>query len=196
MRPTIPLLLVVGILLGPVYYAYCLLFSGTTTQTIEMTARASRWVTGDGIILRFASGQAYKPVALKLSPDMNRIVLRLRFTFADGSSARFPLELQYQATLVQLDHTVLERPMLLRVSRTGTQTQDIGPLEIPYPAEYLFLLEEAAEPEFVPTLSLELIEHIETPIRSVVWTGLGLLMIAAFIALRDAVRAVQSRRSH
>ena len=195
MRPAVLLLLVVGILLGPVYYAYCLLFSGKTTQTIEMTERASRWVTADGIILRFGNGQAYKPVALALSPDMNRVALRLSFTFADGSTARSPPELQYQATLLQLDHTVLERPMLLRVARAGTQTQDIGPLEIPYPAEYLFLLEEAGEPELVPTLSLELIEHIVTPVRSIVWTGLGLLMIAAFIALRDAVRAVRSRRS-
>lgn len=195
MRPAIPLLLVVGILLGPVYYAYCLLFSGETTQTIEMTERASRWVTGDGTILRFANGQAYKPLALALSPDMNRVVLRLNFTFPQSSSARSAIEIQYQATLVQLDHTVLERPMLLRVARAGTQTRDIGPLEIPYPAEYLFLLEEAGEPELVPALSLELIEHIETPIRSIVWTGLALLMIAAFIALRDAVRAVRSRRS-
>jgi hypothetical protein len=195
MRPAIPLLLVVGILLGPVYYAYCLLFSGETTQTIEMTERASRWVTGDGTILRFANGQAYKPLALALSPDMNRVVLRLNFTFPQSSSARSAIEIRYQATLVQLDHTVLERPMLLRVARAGTQTRDIGPLEIPYPAEYLFLLEEAGEPELVPALSLELIQHIDTPIRSIVWTGLGLLMIAAFIALRDTVRAVRSRRS-
>jgi hypothetical protein len=195
MRPAIPLLLVIGILLGPVYYAYCLLFSGNTAQAIEMTERASRWVTADGSILRFANGQAYKPVALALTPDMSRVVLRLSFTFADDSATNFPLELQYQATLVQLDHTVLERPMLLRVARAGTQTQDIGPLAILYPAEYLFLLEEAGEPELVPTLSLELIEHIETPVRSIVWTGLGLLMIAASIAIRDAVRALRSRRS-
>jgi hypothetical protein len=195
MRPTIPLLLVIGILLGPVYYAYCLLFSGNTTQTIEMTERASRWVTADGTILRFANGQAYEPVALALSPEMNRIALRLNFTFADRGTEKSPLELRYQATLVQLDHTVLERPMLLHIAQAGTQTQDIGPLEIPYPAEYLFLLEEAGEPELVPVLSLELIENIETPVRSIIWTGLGLMMIAALVALRDAVRAVRSGRS-
>ena len=196
MRPTIPILLVVGILLGPVYYAYCLLFSGQAIQTINMTERASRWVTPDGIILRFANGLAYKPVALVLRPDMNRVALRLRFTFADGSSTRSPVELRYQATLVQLDHTILERPMLLRVTRAGTQTMDIGPLEILYPAEYLFLLEEAGEAELVPALSLELIEKIETPVRSIVWFGLALLIIALIIAIRDAVLAVRSGRLH
>lgn len=195
MRPAIPFLLVLGILLGPVYYAYCLLFSGETTQTIDMTERASRWVTPDGSILRFSKGLAYKPVVLALNPDMNRIALRLNFTFADGNNALTPVELQYQATLVQLDHTVLERPMLLRVTRAGTQTTDIGPLEIPYPAEYLFLLEQAGEPKLVPTLSLELVEKIETPVRPIVWSGLALLIIAAIIAIRDAVRAVRSGHS-
>jgi hypothetical protein len=194
MRPGIALLLVLGLLLGPVYYGYCLLFSGQATQNIDMTERASRWVTADGIILRFASGQAYKPVALELRPDMNRVALRLNFTFDGGIEIRDPVELRYQATLLQLDHTVLERPMLLRVTRGGTQTLDIGPLEIPYPAEYLFLLEEAGKPELVPSLSLELIERVETPIKSVVWAGLALLIIAAIIAVRDAMRAVRFGR--
>lgn len=194
MRPAIPILLVVGILLGPVYYAYCLLFSGQVTQTIEMTERASRWVTADGSILRFANGLAYKPVTLTLRPDMNRVALRLSFAFADGSTKRSPVELQYQATLVQLDHTVLERPLLLRVTRAGTQSTDIGPLDIPYPAEYLFLLGETGKPDLVPVLSLEVIEKIETPVRSYVWTGLALLIIAAIIAIHDAVQAMRLRR--
>jgi hypothetical protein len=195
MRPAIPILLVAGILLGPVYYAYCLLFSGKTIQSIDMTERASRWITSDGSILRFSNGLAYKPVALALSPDMNRVALRLNFTFADGNNERTPVELRYQATLVQLDHTVLERPMLLRVTRGGTRTMDIGPLEIPYPAEYLFLLEEAGARNVVPALSLEVVEKVETPERPIVWGGLVLLIIAAIIALRDAVLAVRSGRS-
>ena len=194
MRPAVPLLLVLGILLGPVYYAYCLLISGQTTQTIEMSERASRWVTEDGTILRFANGLAYKPVALALSPDMNRIALRLNFTFTDGNTAQIPTDLRYQATLVQLDHTVLERPMQLHATHAGTQKVDIGPLEIPYPAEYLFLLEEIGEPKLIPAVSLEVVKKIETPVRSIVWGGLALLIIAAIIAIRDTVRAIRSRR--
>ncbi len=196
MRPAILFLLIVGILLGPVYYAYCLLFSGKSVQTVDMTERASRWVTPDGSILRFANGMAYRPVALALRPDMNRIAFRLNFTFADPGSARSVPELRYQATLVQLDHTVLERPVLLSVKRAGTQTVDIGPLEIPYPAEYLFLLEEAGEPDLAPAVSLELIEKIETPIRSIVWAGLVLLVVAAILTLRDAYRGVWRSRSN
>ena len=196
MRPAIPFLLILGFLLGPVYYGYCLLFSGRASQTIDLTERASRWVTADGIILRFANGQAYKPVALALNPDMNRLVLRLTFAFPGDSSARSATELHYQATLLQLDHAVLERPISMRVTPPGTQTMDIGPLEIPYPAEYLFLLEEAGSPEVVPAISLELIERIETPVREVVWAGLALLVIAAVIALRDAILVVRSSRRH
>lgn len=198
MRPAIPFLLVVGILLGPVYYAYCLLFSGKSVQTVNMTERASRWVTPDGSILRFANGMAYRPIALTLRPDMNRIAFRVKFTFAEPRSARTAPELQlrYQATLVQLDHTVLERPMILSVKRAGTQTIDVGPLEISYPAEYLFLLEEAGDPDLAPVVSLELIEKIETPVMSIVWTGLVLLVIAAILTIRDAYQGVRRSRSH
>lgn len=195
MRPAIPVLIVVGILLGPVYYAYCLLFSGNVVQTISMTERASRWVTDDGSILRFPNGLAYKPVPVTLRPDMNRVSLRLNFSFADGNNARTPVELRFQATLMQLDHTVLERPMLLRVTRAGTQTMDVGPLEIPYPAEYLFLLEEVGTSNLVASVTLEVIEKIETPVRPIVWGGLAMLFIAAMIAIRDAVHAVRSSRA-
>ncbi len=161
-----------------------------------MTERASRWVTTDGTILRFASGQAYKPVALSLSPDMNRVVFRLHFNFPESSSVRDAVELHFQATLIQLDHTVLERPIQLRVTKAGTQKMDIGPLEIPYPAEYLFLLEESGNPELIPILKLELIEKVETPVRAVVWAGMALLIIAVLIVLRDAMQAMRSGRSH
>lgn len=195
MRPAIAFLLVLGLLLGPGYYGYCLLLSGESTKTIDMTERASRWVTADGTILRFANGQAYKPVALSLSPDMNRVMFRLHFNFPESSTVHDAIELQYQATLIQLDHTVLERPMQLRVTKAGAQKMDIGPLEIPYPAEYLFLLEEAGNPELVPIVKLELIEKVETPVRAVIWAGLALLIIAALIALRDSVQALRAGRS-
>jgi hypothetical protein len=181
--------------MGPAYYGYTLLFTGRTVQIFDMNERASRWVTADGTILRFANGLAYKPVSLVLRPDMNRIVLRLKFTIPESSSLESAVEIQYQATLVQLDHTVLERPMSLLVARAGTKTIDIGPLEIPYPAEYLFVLEESGNPEIIPTLSLELIERIETPVRPIVWAGLVLLIVAAIISLRDAVRAMRSGQS-
>ena len=195
MRPSIALLLVLGILLGPGYYAYCLLFSGRPTQTIEMTERASRWVTRDGSILRFPNGLAYKPVPLDLTPGMNRVSLRLNFTFAEPVQKQTPTKLKYQASLAQLDHTILEHPITIAVARAGTQSVDVGPMEIPYPAEYLFVLEQVGDAGAVPTLSLEVIENIEQPARPIIWTGMALLVIALIVALREAITAATKRRA-
>lgn len=191
MRPGIAFLLVIGILLGPAYYGYCVFLSGKSGQTIDMNERANRWVTDDGSILRFGNGLAYRPVPLALSPEMNRVILRLRFRFdtdADTSAAEY----RYQASLAQLDHTVVERPFTVRAKRGGTPTFDIGPLEITYPAEYAFILEEVGTVKDVPRLSLEIVEKVDTPLRPVIWAGMALLMIALVLTLRDVVRGVQS----
>lgn len=194
MRPAIALLLMVGLLVGPGYYAYCLFLSGRTSQTIEMTERASRWVTPDGSILRFADGVAYKPIVLTLTPEMNQVTLRLRFSFGDDANTKAGTELQYQASLAQLDHTILERPIVVGTSRSGTQTVDIGPLEIPYPADYLFVLEEIGNAHTVASLSLDVVANVEAANRTIVWTGLVLLIVAALVTVRDLVMAARGRR--
>lgn len=194
MRPAIALLLMVGLLIGPGYYAYCLFLSGRTSQTIEMTERASRWVTPDGSILRFADGVAYKPVVLALTPEMNRVALRLRFSFGDDANTRAGTELQYQASLAQFDHTILERPIIVDARRSGTQTVDVGPMEIPYPADYLFVLEEIGDMSTVPSISLDVVGNVEVPNRTIMWTGLVLLIVAALVTVRDLVMAARDRR--
>jgi hypothetical protein len=192
-RPAIPLLVTLGILLGPVYYAYCLFLTGETAQTVEMSERAVRWTTADGTILRFSNGLAYKPVPLELTPEMNRVTFRLRFTFDEIVDTRQRGELRYQVSLAELDHTVVERPLRVEASASKTQTVDVGPLQILYPAEYLFLLVEVGGLDHVPQIELVVLEQVETPARSIIWTGMALLIAALVVTLRDAVRAAMKR---
>ena len=188
MRPTVVLLLVLGVFLGPAYYAYCLLISGEKTRTIAMTERAPRWTTADGSILRFSNGLAYKPVTLLLTPEMNSVMFRLEFNF-DGNAATPPKgTLTYEASLAESDQTVLERPIQLEATASGTQTVDIGPLEIPYAADYMFLLVEVGDVATPEKVSLEVIEKMQTPVMSIVWTGMGLLIAALIFSLRDVIR--------
>lgn len=193
MRPAIPLLLVLGILLGPVYYAYCLFLTGDTTQTVKMTERAARWTTADGSILRFSNGLAYQPVPLALTPEMNRVTLRLNFRFDRQTESQHGQELKYQASLVEFDHTVVERPLRVDVDASRTQTVEVGPLQILYPAEYLFLLVEVGDFDTIPQVELVVLENVETPARSIIWTGMGLLIVALIFSLRDAMRAAAKR---
>ena len=193
MRPAIPLLLVLGILLGPVYYAYCLFLTGESAQTVKMTERAARWTTADGSILRFSNGLAYKPVVLALTPKMNRVTLRLSFAFNEMTQPQQGKELAYQASLVELDHTVVERPLRVEVDASRIQTVDVGPLQILYPADYLFLLVEAGDFNTVPQVELVVLKNIQTPARSIIWTGMALLIVALIVSLRDTVRAATKR---
>lgn len=193
MRPAIPLLLVLGILLGPVYYAYCFFLTGESAQTVKMTERAARWTTADGSILRFSNGLAYKPVALALTPEMNRVTLRLNFAFDEMTQPQQGKELAYQASLVELDHTVVERPLRVEVDASRIQTVDVGPLQILYPADYLFLLVEAGDFDTVPQVELVVLKNIQTPARSIIWTGMALLIVALIVSLRDTVRAATKR---
>lgn len=183
MKPRVVLLMVLGIVLGPVYYAYCVYFSGRTGETLPMSERAQRWVNPDGAILRFRGGLGYKPVPLGLTPEMNLVALRLRFEPADSARGEAPLELHYQATLFEREHTVLERPIRVKLAPGDSRSVDIGPLEIPYAGDYLFVLEEAGRIEAPPRISLSITERVESPNMIVVWTGLSLLIVAFALQL-------------
>lgn len=189
MRPAIALLLVLGIVLGPSYYAYCILYSGHIAQTVEMTERAARWTTADGSILRFSNGLAYKPVALLLTPDMNGVLFRLDFTFGAGVENQSTGVVKYQVSLAESGQTRLERPIQIEPASTGTHSVDVGPLQIPYAADYLFLLAELGDVAMVPKVSLKVLEEVQTPVMSIVWTGMGLLIAALIFSLRDVIRA-------
>jgi hypothetical protein len=183
MKPPVLLLLVLGILLGPVYYGYCLHLSGKATQTQLLTERAERWITPDGAIMRFRGGLGYKPIALKLHPDMNQVTLRLRFSLPQTQRTDDTAKLQYQASLYEQDHTVLERPIALELSAGKQEDYEIGPFEVPYPASYLLVLEEVGKPIVVPAISLTILEKVEKPNMPVVWTGLVSLVLAFVLQL-------------
>lgn len=194
-RPAILILMLLGILLGPAYYAYCVLFSGQVAQTIGFSERASRWTTADGSILRFTNGLAYKPVSLFLSPGMNAVVLRMHFDFDEYAIQESAGELKYQMYLSESDHTILERVASIAPARAGTQTVDFGPLEIPYAGDYEFVLSEVGERANAPGLTMDVIEKARVPIMNVVWVGMGMMIVALIISVRDLIRAAIRRNA-
>lgn len=192
MRPSIPLLLVLGLLLGPAYYAYCIYLSGETVQSVPMTERGDRWVLPDGGILRYHNSLGYKPVTLELNPEMNLVSLRLLVEFPEQATDK-PKSIQYQATLQQPDHAALEHT--LRVAgKSGTERADFGTVEILYAGQYVFLLEEIGSPGNTPGLTLEVREKIDRPNRYVIWTGMALLLAALALQVHWLWRASKGMR--
>ena len=185
------LLVVLGMLVGPGYFAFCEYLSGRPGKTYAMTERADRWTLADGSILRVRGGMAYKPLPLELTPDENGY--RLRFTFnvtqADASKASN----RYEATLMQGDTSVMRRD--LQVDGRGRVAVALDPLKILFPGAYTLILEEVGAPALkVDGVGLQVDTGVEAPKMWLAWSGLALLAAGVILLLRDAFMHGRQRR--
>ncbi len=191
MKPQALLSLVLGLLIGPGYFAFCEHVSGRPGQTYALTERGDRWTMPDGSILRLRGGMAYKPVPLELTPESN--AYRLRFSFnvtqADASEATN----EYQVRLLQGDTGIAERS--IKVKGRGKVDVALDPLQIFYPGGYVLVLEEVGAPPLaVSGVSLQVDTGVEKPKMWVAWSGLALLVLGVGILLYDAIKQARKRR--
>ena len=191
MKPQVLLLIVLGLLIGPGYYAFCEHVSGRSGQSFALTERGNRWTLPDGSVLRLRGGQAYKPLPLELTPEQNNY--RLRFTFnvtqPDSSGATN----EYQVSLMQGDSGVAERS--IKVKGRGKVSVALEPLQIYYPGSYLLVLEEVGTPPLaVSGVGLQVDTGVEKPKMWVAWSGLVLLVFGIGMVLRDVVAQAHKRR--
>lgn len=191
MKPQALLLIVLGLLIGPGYYALCEHVSGRPGKNYALTERGNRWTLPDGSILRLRGGMAYKPVPLELAPESNSY--RLRFSFNVTQADATDASNDYQVSLLQGDTGVAERS--LRVRGGGNVAVALNPLQILYPGSYLLVLEEVGTPPLtVSGVSLQVETGVEKPKMWIAWSGLVLLVFGVGILVRDAI--VQSRKRH
>lgn len=187
MKNAAPLLIVIGLLVGPAYYYFCEILSGQAAETHVLTERANRWELPDGAILRVRSGLAFKPVVLDLNPELN--LYRLRFNFdvirRDAIAAGIPNS--YQVSLLQGDTTVLERSFEIKDS--GKISRTLESFEVLYPGSYVLLLEEAGTPALgIAGVKFELFNRVEKPKMWLVWSGLVMLGFGTMLVLREVLQ--------
>jgi hypothetical protein len=190
-KPQALLLLVLGLLIGPGYFAFCEHVSGRPGQTYALTERGNRWMMPDGSILRLRGGMAYKPLPLELTPDSNGYRLRFSFnvTQADASDAVN----EYQVSLLQGDTGIAERS--IKVKGRGKVDVALDPLQIFYPGGYTLVLEEVGTPPLaVSGVSLQIDTGVEKPKMWIAWSGLALLVLGVGVLLRDAIVQARKRR--
>lgn len=191
MNPRALLLIVLGSLFGPGYYAFCEYWSGRPAQNYAMTERADRWALPDGSILRLRGGLAYKPIPLQLAPEGNDYRLRFSFdiTQADAGAATN----EYQMSLLQDEVTVASRTF--KVSGQGTVRVALDPLRINYPGSYLLVLEEVGTPPLsVSAVRLQLDTGAEQPRMWLAWSGLVLLAAGVAMVLQQSLAHARRRR--
>ena len=179
-----PLLLMLGLLLGPTYYIFCEYLSGEDSDTFVLTERAARWTLPDGTILHVSNGKAFRPVTLKLDPEMNRMTFRLTFEAAPGSSDAPKAIDEYQVTLLQSDQPIFERALAVKLAPGGKRSVETGKLEVYYPGAYEFLLQETGTPR-VPAsqVTLTVRKRIETLLLPLMWGGFAMLVAGIAVTL-------------
>jgi len=175
-------MLMLGLLLGPTYYVLCEYLSGEDGETFTLAERAARWTLPDGTILRFARGQAYRPVTLTLDPGMNLIAFLLTFEAAPESTDASKSTDNYEVTLLQSDQPIFERSLAVKLAPGSKATVETGKLALYYPGAYQFLLQEAGAPHVpVSQVRLQVRKHIKAP--SLPLTASGLVLLVAGLAL-------------
>jgi hypothetical protein len=191
-KPRALLLIVLGLLIGPGYFAFCEHLSGRPGQTFALTERGSRWQLPDGSILRLRGGLAYKPLPLELDPGSNGYRLHFKFNVVQADSAPADAANDYQVSLLQGDTGIVERS--IRVKGRGNVSVTLDPLQIFYPGSYLLVLEEVGPPALaVAGVMLQIDSGVEKPKMWVAWSGLVLLAFGAGILVVDWIG--QTRRS-
>jgi hypothetical protein len=130
------------------------------------------------------NGKAFRPVTLKLDPDMNRIAFRLAFEAAPGSSDGAKSTDEYQITLLQSDQPIFERAVTVKLAPGGNAGVEAGRLEVYYPGAYEFLLQETGTPRVpVSQVTLEVRKKIETALLPLMWGGFAMLVVGLAISL-------------
>lgn len=179
-----PLLLMLGLLLGPTYYIFCQYLSGESGEVFTLTERSARWTLPDGTILHFNPGEAFRPLTLKLDPEMNQIAFKLTFEAAPGGSGAPKATDEYHVTLLQSDQPIFERSVAVSLAPGGKQRVEAGRLTLYYPGAYEFLLVEAGPPHAVISrVTLEVVKKIETPFLPLMWGGFALLVAGLAVTL-------------
>jgi len=185
-KPPTLLLIVLGTIFGPVYFAYCEYLSGETVEMHTLTERADRWELPDGAILRFRGGLGYRPVSLELTPELN--LYRFRFIFDAArteASSKNPGN-DYQMSLLHGDLGIFERSF--RATRNGTVAVALDPMEILYRGSYVLVLEEVGLPQLkIAGVKLEVRTKVEKMRTWLVWGELVMLAFDASIIIRDLV---------
>jgi hypothetical protein len=186
------LLFSLGLMLGPGYYLYANYLSGEPGPSFVMTERAARWTLPDGTILRYARSQAYRPVEVELSPEMNRIGIELVFDTLPATDKREDSGTDiYQVTLMQADQLAFMRQIELALEPGRQEKVKARSLEVYLPAKYVLTLEAPITPRTpVSQVTLQLRLNMQPALMPLVWTGVVLLAagLALFLEKRMRVR--------
>jgi hypothetical protein len=186
------LLIVVGLVLGPGYYAWTAFFSGRLVSEHRLAEKGARWTMPNGDVMRFSNANAFKPVELALDPAMNTVGLVLVFEVVGDVRVEPVRGNVYQALLLADGSPVLEKQVSIRRGANPGPDQRwselVATIDVPAAGAYTFVLEEVAPPELpLAGIGLQVRRNVVRARMEVVWAGVALLVagvVAFFVTSR------------
>jgi hypothetical protein len=186
------LLILVGLMLGPGYYAWAAFFSGGKVAEHRLGEKGARWTLPSGDVMRFSNANAFKPVELELDPAMNTVGLALVFEVVGDVRVEPVRANAYQALLLGQGAPLVEKQVA--ISRGANPGPDqlwselVATVDVPSAGTYTFVLAETKPPELPLTgISLQVRRNVVRARMEVVWSGVALLVagvVAFFFATR------------
>jgi hypothetical protein len=172
-------LIVVGALLGPLYNLYCERLSGRLATSFDLVERAAQWPLPDGGTRTFENGaQGYRPLVLKLSPEMNRIRFKLKIAAAPAAPGTPVARSPHRVEVLDMGKPIFERSLPIMLLPGEQYELTAGTLEIERPGEYVFLLSEESPPRVtVSKVTLDVYERFVQPVRPILWLGRFALLV-------------------
>ena len=185
-------LVLLGLVLGPGFYAWSAFFSGGKVVAYKLGEKGARWTLPSGDVMRFSTANAYEPVELALDPKMNSVGLVLLFEVVGDVRVEPVRGNAYRALLLADGTPVVEKPVTIRRGTNQGPDQRWSELaaivDVPSAGKYAFVLEETAPPELpLAGITLEVRRNIVRPMMQLVWAGVALLVagiIGFFLATR------------
>jgi hypothetical protein len=172
-------LIVVGLLLGPLYNLYCERLSGRLAASFDLSERAASWTLPGGAVRTFEGGaQAYRPLVLTLSPDMNRIRLKLKIAAEHATPGTPVARSPHRAEVLEGTRAIFKRSLPIMLLPGEQYELTIGAFEVELPGEYVFLLSEESVPRVtVSKVTLDVYERYVRPLPPILWLGRTALLV-------------------
>lgn len=179
------LLILIGLMLGPGYYAWASFFSGGKVAEHRLGEKGSLFTLPSGDVMRFSNANAFQPIELALDPAMNEVGLVLVFEVVGDVRVEPVRGNAYRALLLANGEPLLQKQV--NISRGSSQGPDqrwselVATIDVPHPGTYTFVLEETKPPELpLAGITLQVRRNVLRARMDVVWSGIALLVAGIF----------------
>lgn len=189
-------LILMGIVLGPGYFALTTFFSGSQVLVQRLGDKGARFALRSGDVLHFSNANAFQPVEVDLAPALNTVGLALAFEIVGDVRVEPVRSSVYRAMLLANGTPLLQKEVTLsRGTEQGPDQQrweQVATVDVPAAGRYVFVLQEMKSELPVSAVTLQVRRNVARPRMEFVWSGV-MLMVVGVLAFLLGPRGIAQR---